>query len=192
MADQRRPDRRPRPAALQPGVHRNGGREQRGSRGRRIGERLFGDLHLALLIEIRRHDPLMQRERMTRGVEDRAAVDDAQRAIHAQPQAFEDGGEMPGVDRLAVDGGLAAHGVEADGVEESRPQRMAFQGLIEAGEGSCGVFERAGESGGGREGFSCSWRDKVVQHHDGRLPSFCFRRREAHASTGRAVTTMAG
>jgi hypothetical protein len=28
---------------------------------------------------------------MPRGLEDRAPIDDAQRAIHAQPQSFEDG-----------------------------------------------------------------------------------------------------
>jgi hypothetical protein len=58
----------------------------------------------------------VQGQRMPRRLEDRPAVDDAQRAIHAEAQAFEHGSEMPGVDRLAVDGGLAAHGVEADPV----------------------------------------------------------------------------
>ncbi len=105
--------------------------------------------------------------------------------------AAESGGEVPGVDRLAVDGGLAAHSVEADPVEEGRPQRMVLQRLVEAREGRGGVFEGAGKGGGGREGFSCCWRDKVVQHYDGRLSALRFRRREAHASTGRAVTTMA-
>jgi hypothetical protein len=94
-----------------------------------VGQRLLGNLHLALLIEIRRRDPLEQGQRMPRGVEDRPAVDDAQRAIHAQPKALEHGGEMPGVDRLAVDRGLPAHGVEANAVEKSRLQRMVLQRL---------------------------------------------------------------
>ena len=45
---------------------------------------------------------------------------DAQRVIHAQAQPFEDGGEVPGIDFLAVDRGLAAHRLEAGAVEERR------------------------------------------------------------------------
>ena len=64
--------------------------------------------------------PLVQGEGVAGGGEDRAAVDDAQRAVHAQAQTFEHGGEVPGIDRLAVDRGLAAHRIEPGAVQEGR------------------------------------------------------------------------
>ena len=84
---------------------------------------------------------------MAGGIEDGAAVDNAQRAVHAQPQAFEHGGEVPGIDRLAVDRGLAAHRVEPGAVEEGRAQRVAAERLVEPGEGGGGAGERSGERG---------------------------------------------
>ena len=89
-------------------MHATGGGEQRGvARRRDAGQVLLGLLDLAFLVEIRRDDPLVQRQRMPGGVEDFAAVDDAERAVHAQPQPLQHGGEVPGVDQLAVDRGLA-------------------------------------------------------------------------------------
>ena len=65
-----------------------GGGEQRGvARRRDAGQVFFGLLDLAFLVEIRGDDPLVQHQRMPGGVEDGAAVDDAERAVHAQPQA---------------------------------------------------------------------------------------------------------
>ena len=96
-------------------------RQQRGCAGRR-GERLLGPLHLALLVEIGRGQPLVQGQGMARRVEDQAAVDDAERRIHAQVQAFEHRREVPGIDRLTVDRGLAADRLESGAVQEGRGQ----------------------------------------------------------------------
>ena len=142
--------------AAEPGVQPGGGGEQRGGAGRGgIREDLFGPLHRALLIEVRRHQPLVQVERVAGGGEDGAAVDDAERAVHAQAKPFEHGGEVPGIDRLAVDRGLAAHRVEPGAVQEGRQQRMAGERLVEPGEAaaacarapaSAGFFPGAGRS----------------------------------------------
>ena len=84
----------------------------------------------------------MQAKGVARGVDDHAAVDDAQLAVHAQAQALQHRSEMPGIDRLAVDDGLSAHRLEAGAVEEGRPQRVAGQRLVEAREAGGGAFER--------------------------------------------------
>lgn len=68
-------------------------------------------------------------------LEDVGAVDDAQIGIHAQTQAFEERGEVPGIDPLPVDRGLLADGVEAGAIKEGLGQRMAGEGLIEPGGG---------------------------------------------------------
>ena len=65
-----------------------------------------------------------------------------------------------------------------------------FERLVEACEASGGAFERAGEGGGGRQGFA-RCRGGETRHHRRRLSALRFRRRQAHASLGRAVTTMA-
>ncbi len=124
------------------------GGEQRGGAGRCGGrEDLFGALDLAFLIEIRRHQPLVQVERVAGGGEDGAAIDDAECAVHTQAEAFEHGGEMPGVNRLAVGGGLVADGVEPDAVQKRRQQRMTGERLVEPGEGAGGARQCASECG---------------------------------------------
>ena len=82
---------------------------------------------------------------MAGGGEDGAAVDDAERAVHAQAKPFEHGGEVPGIDRLAVDRGLAAHRVEPGAVQEGRQQRMAGECLVEPGERRGGLRQGAGQ-----------------------------------------------
>ena len=132
--------------AAEPGVQAGGGGEQRGGAGRGGGgEDLFGALHRAFLVEIRCHQPLVQVERVAGGGEDGAAVDDAERAVHAQAKPFEHGGEVPGIDHLAVDRGLAAHGVEPGAVQEGRQQRMAGECLVEPGERRGGLCQGAGQ-----------------------------------------------
>ena len=98
---------------------------------------------------------------MAGGGEDGAAVDDAERAVHAQAKPFEHGGEVPGIDRLAVDRGLAADGVEPGAVQEGRQQRMAGECLVEPGDGRGGLCQGAGQRriqvffpGGGRSSVS--------------------------------------
>ena len=110
-----------------------------------VREDLFGPLDRAFLIEVRRHQPLVQVERVAGGGEDGAAVDDAERAVHAQAKTFEHGGEVPGIDHLAVDRGLAAHGVEPGAVQEGRQQRMAGERLVEPGERRGGLRQGAGQ-----------------------------------------------
>ena len=127
---------------MQPG----GGGEQRGGAGRRgLREDLFGLPDRAFLVEIRCHQPLVQVERVAGGGEDGAAVDDAERAVHAQAKPFEHGGEVPGIDRLSVDRGLAAHGVEPGAVQKRRQQRMAGERLVEPGERRGGLRQGAGQ-----------------------------------------------
>jgi hypothetical protein len=73
--------------------------------------------------------------------------DDAQRAVHAQPQAFEHGGEVPGIDRLAVHRGLAADGIESGAGQKGRQQGMRTEGLIKPGESAGGARQLASECG---------------------------------------------
>ncbi len=89
----------------------------------------FGALDLALLIEIRLDDPLMQLEGGPRFIQNVAAVDDPQVGVHPQPQAFEGGGQVPGIDQRAIDRGLAAHGLKARPVKDGLRQGMAGKGL---------------------------------------------------------------
>ena len=147
--------------AAEPGVQAGGGGEQRGGAGRGGGgEDLLGALHLALLIEIRCHQPLVQVERVAGGGEDGAAVDDAERAVHAQAKPFEHGGEVPGIDHQAVDRGLAAHGVEPGAVQEGRQKRMAGECLVEPGERRGGLCQGAGQ----RRIFSRCRPQQCVEH----------------------------
>ena len=83
--------------------------------------------------------PLVQVERVAGGGEDGAAVDDAERAVHAEAQPLEHGGEVPGIDRLSVDRGLAAHGLEPDPVKKGRAQGVRTERLVKPGEGTSGM-----------------------------------------------------
>ena len=108
-------------------------------------EDLSRPLDRALLVEIRCHQPLVQVERVAGGGEDGAAVDDAERAVHAQAKPLEHGGEVPGIDRLSVDRGLAADRVEPGAMQEGRQQRMAGERLVEPGERRGGLRQGAGQ-----------------------------------------------
>ena len=132
--------------AAEPGVQAGGGGEQRGGAGRGgFREDLCGALHRALLVEVRCHQPLVQVERVAGGGEDGAAVDDAERAVHAQAKPFEHGGEVPGIDHKAVDRGLAADRVEPGAVQKGRQKRMAGERLVEPGERRGGLRQGAGQ-----------------------------------------------
>ena len=96
-------------------------------------------------------------------VEDVAAVDDAQIGVHAQPQAFDGRGEVPGIDELAVDRGLTADRVEPGAVEEGLGQGMTGQRLVEPGDGGGGPGERRGEHMG-RRGRPAQVVSSVVEH----------------------------
>jgi len=87
-------DRRPGAAAVQPGEHPLGrGAQRRATRLGKAGEVRLGPLDFAFLVKVRCHQPAVQREGVLGAGEDGAAVDGAQRALHAEPQAFEHGGE---------------------------------------------------------------------------------------------------
>jgi hypothetical protein len=78
-ADQRGADRRTGAAGGEPGVHAACGREQRSlTRSRAAGKMPLGLPDLTLLIEIRRGQPLVQRQRVARRVEDFQPLDDGQ------------------------------------------------------------------------------------------------------------------
>ena len=52
---------------------------------------------------------------------------------------------MPGIDRQAIDRGLAAHRVEPGAVQQRRQQRMAGERLVEPGERGGGLRQGGGE-----------------------------------------------
>ena len=120
---------------------------------------------------------------MAGGGEDGAAVDDAERAVHAQAQPFEHGGEVPGVDRLAVDRGLAADGVEPGAVQKGRQQRMAGECLVEPGERRGGLRQGAGQRR--IQVFSRCRPQQCLEH-------FFHPRRTGAASAGAALRRPAG
>ncbi|HME27641.1 MAG TPA: hypothetical protein VKI44_41020 [Acetobacteraceae bacterium] len=100
----------------------------------------------------------MQTKRVAGGVENHPAIDDAQRAVHAQAQTLKHRRQMPGVDRQAVDGSPSPHRLETGPVEEGGAQRVANQGLVEARDSRGGAFERAGDCG---DGQGCRPRGQV-------------------------------
>ena len=65
-----------------------------------------------------------------------AAIDDSQRVIHAQAQPLEDGGEVPGIDAVAVHRGLAADRLEPRPMQKRRQQGMIVERLVEPGDGA--------------------------------------------------------
>jgi hypothetical protein len=81
-------------------------------------------------------------------LEDPAGLGDAAGAVEpARPQPLGEGGEVPGVDEVAVGGGLAADGVEAGAVQQRRQQRVAGAGLVEPRDGSGGAGRAASRPG---------------------------------------------
>jgi hypothetical protein len=169
----------PRPKALRRGDQRRQG----GGLPRQLGLR---PLDLALLIEIRRDEPLVQGEGGLCRLQDVGAVDDAQIGVHAQPQAFDGCGEVPGVDQLAVGGGLLADGGEAGAVQKRLGQRMAGERLVEPASTSgfgCGgpgeprqwFEDDAGRGGriqaGGRSTSRCRGGRAMVGSCDSALPA---------------------
>ena len=115
-----------------------------GGKAREVG---LGLMHHAFLIEVGKHQPLILIEGVARGVDDGAAVNPAEARVRVQPEPFEHGGEVPGVDQHPVDSGLAAHRVEPGAVEEGRPQGVAGQRLVEPGDRGRRRCERAGQRG---------------------------------------------
>jgi uncharacterized protein involved in copper resistance len=96
----------------------------------------FRRLDFALLFTIGPHQPLVLIEGEPRSVEDGAAVEHGQARVHAQAQAFEESGEVPGIDCMAVDSGGPPHGFEARAMEHGRKEGMAHKGLVEPGNGA--------------------------------------------------------
>src|SRR4051794_41806807 len=91
-------------------------------------------------------------------MENGPAVDDAERPVHAQPQALEQRGEVPGVDCLAVDRSLAADCLEARPMQEGCASGWLLtawsrraEGGAGRGGGGGGGGRRAGGGGGGGE-----------------------------------------
>ena len=85
---------------------------------------------------------MMQGQGVPGGIENRAAVNDVQRLIKAQPQAFDDGSEVPRIDRLAIGCRLTPHRVETNAVEESRPQRMERERFVKPSNRCRGLGQR--------------------------------------------------
>ncbi len=85
----------------------------------------------------------MEQKSGARGIDDDAPLDNPQPVRHTEAQAFEECGQMPGVDQLAVDRGLPADGFEAGAIQECRKQRMSGERLVEPGDGVGGAREGA-------------------------------------------------
>jgi len=108
-------------------------------------------VYLTFLIIFGRGDPLIKLEGGSGGIEDRAAIDDAERVLHAQAQALDCRGKVPWVDAVAIDGGLAAHCLQARPIQKGRKERMIVERLVEACEGARGPFKRRKEPQGGQQ-----------------------------------------
>jgi hypothetical protein len=76
------------------------------------------------------------------GIDDDAALDNSQPVRHTEAQAFEEGGQMPGIDQLAIDRGLPADGFQSGTVEERRQQRVSSECLVEPRDGAGGARQR--------------------------------------------------
>jgi hypothetical protein len=68
---------------------------------------------------------------LTAGLENLAALGDADIWIHPEPEALDKRREMPRVDPQAIDRGLAADGIEPRPVKKSRAQGMVRQCLVQ-------------------------------------------------------------
>ena len=134
-----------------------------------LSEVLFSPLHLAFRVEVGRCQPLVQGQGVTGGVKNDAAIDDAERPVHAQAQALEHRGEVPRIDELAVDRGLAADRVQAGTVQKGRTQGVIGQRLVEPGDRGGGLGEGGAERGGRRH--PARWQG--VQHASSGSPARC-------------------
>lgn len=77
------------------------------------------------------------------GGQDGTAIGEAKPAVHPYPEPFEHCSEVPWVDAVAIDSGLAANRVEAGPVEKGGPQGVVNYRFIEPGDRS----RRCGEHG---------------------------------------------
>jgi hypothetical protein len=82
-ADQRGADRAAVAAALEPAAQAVGGGEQRGRAGGRA-QGVLGKLDFALLVEVGEDQPLVLIEGMAGGIDDGAAVDDAEAGVRSE------------------------------------------------------------------------------------------------------------
>jgi hypothetical protein len=55
--------------------------------------------------------------------------------VHTQPQPFEYGREMPGVDELTINRGLTPHRFEPNAIKEGWQQGVPVKGLIKSSDG---------------------------------------------------------
>ncbi len=131
-------DWRPGATRVQPGPEGLTDTDQPGG----IGKMTHCFLDIAFLIEVRPHDPLMQRERTPRRLEYLPAIDNAQRVINLLAQPLQDGGQVPGIDAVAVDRRLAPYRFEPGTIEKRRPKRVIVERLIEPRDGVRCAFER--------------------------------------------------
>ena len=121
------------------------GPERRGEQRRHAGEggeSGLGTLDVTLLVEVGRRQPGMQAQGVAGGFEDHAAIDDAQGVVHAQSQALEHRGKVPGVNRLAVHGRLTAHRLQPGAIQKSRQQWVPGQRLVQPSNSSSGADQR--------------------------------------------------
>ena len=146
MKRQRGAQRRALAAAVKPGAYTERGAEER----RRVPafrQPRGGLLDRLRLAGVGPREPPPQRERMARRLEDRATLDDRRGVIHAEAHPFDHRGEMPGVDRAPVAGGVTADRLEPGAPQPGRYQRVTGGERIEPGDRRGGLFERTGEHG---------------------------------------------
>ena len=140
---QGRAQRRARPAALEPEPGAPGGIEQRDAVGALPFERGQGHQDLVLRVAVGRGEPAVVVEGEARGVLQRARVPHPLTVPHGpQRQAFQRGGEMPGIDQVSVRRGLAPGRVEPGPVQQGRQQGMQGGGRVEPRERRAGRGKR--------------------------------------------------
>jgi hypothetical protein len=176
MKRQRGAQRRALAAAVKPGGYPERGAEER-RRGPAYRQPRGGLLDRLRLAGVGPREPPPQRERMARRLEDRAALDHRRGAVHAKAHPFDHRGEMPGVDRASVAGGVTADRLEPSAPQPGRYQRVAGGERIEPGNRRGGLFERTGKPGESVQGpgryllrlaAGCGTAAGRQRHHRGR------------------------
>ena len=179
IPNQRGAQRRPLAAAIEPGMDREGGAEQRRMPvGARFEVRLAAALIASCCARSGPDKPPIKSERVLGGSEQQAALEHRRYMINPQAHPFDQGGEVPGIDRLAVDRGLTAHRVEPGALGPGRVRAGASEGRIEPGDGAGGAFEGRGD--GSPPGPRCSCADRRTS----RFPNVQAKQQAAHRRCG--------
>jgi hypothetical protein len=118
-----------------------------------------------LLAVVRRDKPAIEHKGVLGRGEHRTAIEQCRAGAEAEADALDQGRQVPGVDRLAIDGGLAADCVEPGAPRPGGGERVTRQGRIEAGDGAGGMLDRGADRH--RQGRQTRLSDGIHQHDRG-------------------------